>query len=292
MKPVASLVALLLLGGCASHLNPPDQTIHFEETDWHMQQQVRYSPEDWPQALFADIYLPDDVQSAPAVLLVHGGGWEGRSRDDMDSIAETLASRGFAVMNIDYRFAPAYRFPAQLHDLQQAMHWLHRQSTKLNIDTRRIGAFGYSSGAHLVSLLALVASEGGPLDSPYGGPETRPVAVVAGGTPSDLRKFGDGKLVEQFLGGTIETHPDAYTAASPVTHITADAPPFFLYHGAWDSLVPTDHATDFQAALAAKGIPTEMEILRLRGHITTFLFSGSAIDDGIQFLGRQMGMGD
>ncbi len=292
MKPVASLVALLLLGGCASHLNPPDQTIHFEETDWHMQQQVRYSPEDWPQALFADIYLPDDVQSAPAVLLVHGGGWEGRSRDDMDSIAETLASRGFAVMNIDYRFAPVYRFPAQLHDLQQAMHWLHRQSTELNIDTRRIGAFGYSSGAHLVSLLALVASEGGPLDSPYGGPETRPVAVVAGGTPSDLRKFGDGKLVEQFLGGTIETHPEAYTAASPVTHITANAPPFFLYHGAWDSLVPTDHATDFQAALAAEGIPTEMEILRLRGHITTFLFSGGAIDDGIQFLGRQMGMGD
>jgi acetyl esterase/lipase len=285
------LAALLCLGlsGCVRHLNAPDESVSLLETEWTVKRNLRYSPPDWPEKLFADLYIPQNPKPRPAVLMVHGGGWERRSREDMTWIAEALAADGFVVLNINYRFAPEYRFPAQLYDLQVAMHWLHDHSEQYAIDRDRIAALGYSSGAHLVSLMALVASDGpGELDTPYGGPETRPAAVVAGGTPSDLRKFGSGKLVEQFLGGTIKTLPDVYANASPITHVTANAPPFFLFHGSMDDLVPTHHATDFQAALASKGVSTQLYIMRLRGHIATFLTSHCALEAGTRFLYRQM----
>lgn len=288
MKGCLVLLTSLLMCACTRHLNAPQSTVDRPDTEWTVQENVVYTPSDWPQSLHADIYRPESQGPHPAVLSVHGGGWERRSPEDMAGIAEELASNGFMVMNIEYRFAPQFRFPAQLHDLQQAMHWLNDNAARLNIDKDRIAGVGYSSGAHLVSLLALVASEGGELDAPYGGPETQLDAVVAGGTPSDLRKFDSGELVVQFLGDTKQAMPERYAAASPVTHITPQSPPFFLFHGDWDSLVPLDHATDFQAALAAKGIPTEMMILRWRGHILTFLTSQQAIDAGIQFLYRQL----
>lgn len=286
------LLASLLITACTRHINAPRTTLDTHDTKWTLQENVIYTPDDWPEPLHADIYLPQGEGPHPAVLAVHGGGWERRSPDDMEWIAEELASQGFAVMNIEYRFAPEYRFPSQLNDLQQAMHWLNDNAQRLDIDTDRLAGFGYSSGAHLVSLLALVASEGGELDEPYGGPETRLDAVVAGGTPSDLRKFESGKLVVQFLGDSKQAIPERYAAASPVTHITPQAPPFFLFHGGWDSLVPLDQATDFQAALAADGVPTEMMILRWRGHILTFLTSQQAVDAAVQFLYRQLGLAE
>ncbi|WP_148861102.1 alpha/beta hydrolase [Marinobacter fonticola] len=292
MKTCLILLASVLLSGCVRHLNAPDTTVPARTTEWRVEKNIVYTPPDWPQTLHADIYLPEGPGPHPAVLSVHGGGWERRSRDDMAGISETLASHGLAVMNIGYRFAPEYRFPAQLHDLQQAMHWLNDNAQRLDIDTNRMAGFGYSSGAHLVSLLGLVANQGGELDTPHGGPETTLDAVVAGGTPSDLRKFDSGKLVIQLLGGTKQAMPERYAAASPVTHITPQAPPFFLFHGSWDDLVPLDHTTDFQSALAADGVPTEMMVLSWRGHILTFLTSHQVVDDAIQFLYRQLDMTD
>jgi acetyl esterase/lipase len=282
------LLAALAAAGCARHVNAPELRPELPQLSFTLSEGLRYSPDDWPQALQADLYVPNANGRFPAVLLVHGGGWERRSRDDMVSIAERLATSGFVVMNIDYRFAPEHIFPAQLNDLQQAMHWLHRNAEAHSIDVSRIGGFGFSSGAHLVSLLALVAGEGGELDQPYGGERTRLRAVVAGGTPTDLSKYGGGNLVPQFLGGTREAVPERFALASPVSHVHSGAPPFFLYHGGADWLVPSHHARDFKALLDAAGVDNELYILRGRGHVGSFLTGGSAEARGVEFLHRQM----
>lgn len=245
---------------------------------------LRYSPPDWPEALYADIHRPDAPGPHPAVLVVHGGGWQGRSRDDMTGIARRLASRGFVAVNVDHRFAPEYRFPAQLHDLQVAMHWLHDHAGELELDPEAIGALGFSSGGHLVSLLAVVAGQGGELDRLHGGARTRPMAVVAGGAPTDLRKYPGGELVPQFLGGTQQQVPERFVEASPVTHVHEKAPPFFLFYGGLDGLVPPDHARDFSVALEQQGVATERYRMRLRGHVSAFLTSRRAIEYGARFL--------
>ncbi len=284
-----ALITCALLTACASHKNAPQQAASVPETSFSTEKGVTFSPGGWPEVLQADLYRPDGEQQRPAVLLVHGGGWERRSREDMAWIAEELASNGFVVMNIDYRFAPEHTFPAQLYDLQLAMNWLHEQAERYQIDRNAISAFGFSSGAHLVSLMALVAESRHPLNRPHGGDNARPAAVVAGGLPGDLRAFGSGRLLRQFLGGDQQDMPDAYQAASPITHITAGAPPFFLFHGAQDMLVPARQAKAFRDELEANGVENELYLMYLRGHITSFLTAGNAVDKATAFLVRHSG---
>jgi len=280
------LVLVTFLSGCAIHRGAPQEPVEVPRTEAGEVRVERYTPAAWPEKLQARVRRPAGEGRNPAVLVVHGGGWEGGSPEDMAGMAKYLARRGFVTVNVAYRFTPEYRFPAQLRDVQQAMRWIHANADRLGIDPDRIGAVGYSSGAHLVSLLALVAGQGGELD---GGSKTRPDAVVAGGTPSDLRKWADGRLVENFLGGTRAEVPDAYAAASPVTHVHPNAPPVFLYHGRWDTLVPPDHATDFRQTLTQAGVETELYLQRLRGHVLTFLFWGGAMEEAARFLHEHLG---
>jgi len=284
---IVAVVALgALLAGCAIHRGAREQSVEVPRTEAGEVRELRYTPSSWPQALTARVRRPTGQGPHPALLLVHGGGWEGGSPEDMTGIAKYFARRGLVTVNVAYRFTPEYRFPAQLRDVQRAMRWIHANAERLAVDPDRIGALGYSSGAHLVSLLAMVAGQGGELD---GGPATRPDAVVAGGTPSDLRKWDEGRMVENLLGGTRAEVPEAYAAASPVTHVHPEAPPVFLFHGTWDTLVPTDHATDFYAALQEAGVDTELYLQRLRGHILGFLLRGGAMQEAARFLHGELG---
>jgi acetyl esterase/lipase len=282
------VLASLLLSACATHINEPEQPVDLPDTDYEVQRNIQFSPDDWPEVLHADLYLPTANRPSPAVLMVHGGGWERRSRDDMTWVAEALAGQGFAVMNIDYRFAPEHIFPAQLHDLQVAITWLRDHADELSVDSERIGGFGFSSGAHLVSLMAVIATSDHELNQPYGGPGTAPEAVIAGGLPADLMAFDSGELIRQFLGGTQKDKPGTYRAASPIAHVTPQTPPFFLFHGGLDTLVPLEQSRAFRARLAEHGVANELYIMHLRGHITSFLTSGRAIDKGAAFLRRHL----
>lgn len=287
-------VLLFVLSGCTTHQNAPSTPTTAtlpQTTFFKVFKDLIYTPPDWPEAIRADVYLPTTpgVEKRPAALVVHGGGWQGRSKDDMTDIAKRLAQNGIVAVNVTYRFAPQYKFPAQLYDMQQAMAWIHENADAWGVDTSRIAGVGYSSGAQLVSLLALVASEGGELNQPYGGDTSQLAAVVSGGTPSNLFKFDDGRLVVEFLGGTRLEVPEQYTQASPMEHITANAPPFFLFHGTWDDLVSVDHAKDFHKALKGAGAYSELYLLRFRGHTTAFLTRGSAMDAAMDFLRRELG---
>jgi len=285
---VGTLVSALVLGGCASYHNAPAEPVELKNTSFTVNHGVQFSPDDWPKKLYGDLYLPEGEQLHPVVLMVHGGGWEGRSRSDISWISEKLASHGFAVFNIDYRLAPDYIFPAQLHDLQIARTWLNHNAEQFRLDASRVNGFGFSSGAHLIALMALVASsnDAESLNQPYGGPDTALNAVVAGGTPADLTAFGSGKLLRQFLGGTKADIPDTYRAASPITYVTRNSPPFFLFHGNMDSLVPFRQAQTLHDTLLANGVESELFEMRLRGHITSFLTAGSAISKATGFLMR------
>ena len=299
--PALALGALLLSGCGAAHLDSRLEPVAVETTHsdsmapsaaltFQALPATPYTPEDWPAPLKARVLLPEETAGhalRPAALLVHGGGWQNRTPRDMAGIAEQLASRGYVTVNIEHRFAPEHRFPAQLHDLQQAMAWIHANAEAWRVDTDRIVGVGFSSGAHLVSLLALAGAEG-PLAEPWGGEHARLAAVLAGGIPSDLFKFPDGRLVVEFLGGTRAEVPEQYALASPARQINGQPPPFFLFHGTRDRLVPLDHSTDFQQALVARGGEAELYLQHGRGHFLSFLTRGSAIEAGIDFLTRQV----
>ena len=286
---VAGAVIVLWLAGCATHKGRvAEATAEPRSCNYTLREDVVYTPADWPETLAGDVYQPECAGPHPGVLLVHGGGWERRSPDDMDAVAERLAKRGHVVFNIAYRFAPEYTFPAQVHDLQQATRWLRAHAGDLSLDAERIAGFGYSSGAHLVALLGMIDAED-DLDTPYGGSTTRLQAVVAGGTPADLRAFEGSGLIQRFLGTTLAENPGRYARASPLTHIDADDPPTFLYHGGWDTLVPASQARNMYARLQAAGVPAELYIVNGYGHITLFTINRSSVNEAIGFLDGVLG---
>lgn len=244
---------------------------------------IVYSGAGWPQDLHADLYLPRRTGPLPVVLTVHGGGWANRDREDMNDISRKLVEHGYAVLNLDYRFAPRYTFPAQLEDLQQALRWVVGNADLYHFDLERLNAWGYSSGAHLAALLGSYSDSG---SAPAARDLPRLRAVVAGGIPADLRKYDDSPIVRRFLGGTPEQVPQLYADASPAYHVSADDPAIFLYHGRLDLLVSLDQPRDYYAALRSAGVDAEFYLHRWRGHATMFLFGGDAEDRAIEFLAR------
>lgn len=218
--------------------------------------------------------------------MVHGGGWSSRSRDDMRASAERFARAGFGVFNISHRFAPEFTYPAQLTDLQAAVSWMRQNADQLGLNPDWIAGYGYSSGAHLVALLGLLD----PASAHYqAGTDLQ--ALVLGGAPTDLRRFQGGKLIPQFLGTDFENGFPIYAEASPVTHLSSDDPPTFLYHGGMDALVSADYAREFSAAASQVGVPTELYIAPLHGHVSMFLLRAGAEQKAIRFLLGQIPAG-
>lgn len=273
-----------LLAGCSSHVGKPEGSTPVPVTTrFELKRDVLISPQDWPQPLLADVYIPEGAGPWPGVLVIHGGGWASGDREQVRGIAERLARRGYVAVNTTYRLAPKHLFPAQLEDVQLALRWMQAHAAEVRMRPERFGAFGYSAGAHLAALLGTLSPGDALAD---GGP--RLAAVVAGGTPSDLTKFEGGKLVPQFLGTSLQKDRALYERASPVHWIGPGDPPFFIYHGGADVLVSVDHAEDLKTALDRAGVPAELFILRGRGHVSAFLTDGPAFKAAAEFLDRQL----
>jgi acetyl esterase/lipase len=288
LKSCVILLTSIASTACSIHHAGPSPPASPERTDtrYVLEREIRdfvYTQPGWPQPLRADLYLPQRSDRLPVVITIHGGGWANRSRNDMASISDTLVERGYAVLNLNYRFAPTYTFPAQLDDMYQALRWLRDNADRYHLDVTRINAWGYSSGAQLAALL-------GGFDRDTSTFSVRQLprlrAVVAGGIPADLRKYDDSPIVERFLGGTPDNLPAIYALASPAAHISADDPPVFLYHGRLDFLVTLDQPQDYYDALVDAGVPSELYLQGLRGHATMFLFGGEAESRAVQFLDR------
>ncbi|MGO4998859.1 alpha/beta hydrolase fold domain-containing protein [Oceanisphaera sp. W20_SRM_FM3] len=257
--------------------------------DFTVIKDINYSITDWPQSLAADFYLPKilspEKNNWPVVLMVHGGGWSGRDRSDMDSTSKKLAKKGYAVFNVSYRFTPEFIYPAPVQDLQLALLWLQNNAKKYQLDLERVNAWGYSSGSHLVTQLASVKpGEAQTLDFSPPLPKIR--AVVAGGIPADLSQYSNSPIVVPFLGVKRDENPQLYKEASPITHVSSDDPPVFLYHGKLDQLVEKEQSINYYHALRKAGVPAELYLHPLWGHFAMFLFGWDAEHKAIDFLNQ------
>ncbi|WP_330262900.1 alpha/beta hydrolase [Streptomyces griseorubiginosus] len=229
-----------------------------------------------------DLWVPAGGDRHPVVVWIHGGAWQFGDRRylpptlETDAVYDALLKAGIAVASIDYRLAGEAVFPAQLQDAKSAVRYLRRHAAQLGLDVERFGVWGESAGGHLAALLALTAGrtaqEGAPvvaepLDSVravvdwYGVSDlaTMPKLEV----PPDLPP-GTADPIEQLLGGTT---PERARSASPITHVSADAPPFLLIHGTDDVPVPLEQSSLLHAALLAAGAQSELVTVEGAGHI-------------------------
>lgn len=228
----------------------------------------------------ADVYRPVENPDAklPAVLMIHGGAWSLGDKTNDRLHAKRLAQMGFVVVAINYRLAPMHKFPAQVDDCYQAVEWLVQAERDFGIDRDRIGAWGYSAGGHLAAMIATQPKSGLP----------RIKACVVGAAPCDLTVIPpSSQLLRGFLGGTRSEFPERYRDASPVTFVTPDDPPMFLFHGDRDALVPQNSTVAMTEALKRNGVPFEYEVVAGKAHLTTFI-NHDITEKSFQFLKEKL----
>jgi acetyl esterase/lipase len=100
---------------------------------------VQYGTHDGT-ALVGDLYLPTATENRPAIVAVHGGGYQLGSRDIYQYMGPYLAAHGYAVFSIDYRLIRdgKNRYPAAVHDTRAAVQWVRSHGAELKIDPARI----------------------------------------------------------------------------------------------------------------------------------------------------------
>ena len=202
--------------------------------------------------LSLDLRTPD-VDGAPLVVFLHGGGWLRGSRkvftpgiSNAQSFDRIVAA-GFAVASCEYRLSGEALFPAQLDDVDAALAWLHAHGSEHGVDASRIVLWGVSAGATLAALTGLRRDD------------IRGVVDWFG--PADLFTMGEHDMGDpvgetreaRWIGGPASALPDIARLASPALQVHAGAPPFQISHGTDDEHVPLAQSEALAAALHRVG---------------------------------------
>ncbi len=218
-------------------------------------------------ALLMDVHHPAEPNGA-GVILIWGSGWHGPTTYEARQLKRNGAPEiflhvGYTVFVVNHRNAPRFRYPAAVVDVQRAVRFVRYHAQRFGIDPNRLGGLGYSSGAHLVSLLGAMDGDGDATDGDAVNRESAKLqAVVAQAAPTDLTQL-DGPAVVSFLGSRPGRGNPTYREASPITYVTPDDPPFLFIHGDADPVVPFKQSELMLAALKDKGV--EARLIRIAG---------------------------
>jgi acetyl esterase len=246
------LSVLLLAGGATAHAT--------------LTKDIEYANVDGV-SLRLDAFVPDGKGPFPAVIMVHGGGWNtgdksgGRSKALMAPMDDPLSAAGFAWFEINYRLLPKYPYPACIDDLETAIRWVKAHADEYHLDPDRIALAGESAGGHMVDLAAARADKSTRVNavvSFYGVYDLVGLAKAkgAGGNLGEL--FGISQLNDQ-------TRPILW-AASAAAYLKPGLPPFLLVHGDADPKVPYPLDVEFQAKLRAFGVRCDLITIHGGGH--------------------------
>jgi acetyl esterase/lipase len=195
-------------------------------------------------------------EKCPTLLQIHGGAWVlGHKEHQAIPLMMQLAAHGWVCVNVDYRLSPKATFPDHLLDVKQAMRWVKDEGPAYGIDPEFVVVTGGSAGGHLTALMGLTANE--PEYQPgFEDVDTMPQACVPFYGVYDFINrtgtFSEKQMTKYFLARTVmkvplAKDPEAWRKASPLdlVHEGADLPPFFVIHGANDTLASTNKARAF-----------------------------------------------
>jgi acetyl esterase/lipase len=185
-------------------------------------------------SLPGDLYLPAGGGQFPALVALHGGGWQAGARSAFQFWGPYLAECGYVLFAASYRLAKRGQkmFPQAVHDVLAAVQFVRAGAEKVKVDPQRIGLFGASAGAHLAALAALGA-ESPIFRNAYPGdaqasasPKVKALVGVYGvydvaamWQRYQLQSPRENNI-ENFMGAAPMDDPRLYFDASPVNYAT------------------------------------------------------------------------
>ena len=238
-----------------------------------------------------DIHLPKIGKVPfPIVVVVYGSAFfsnSSKANTFKEGIGQRLLQSGFAVVSINHRSSRDSIFPAQIQDVKAAIRFVRANAAKFSMNNTFIGITGWSSGGHLSALTGTTNTTKkdkiNDLDidiegklGQYTATSSQVNAVVDWFGPTDfltMDKCGstmnhdDIKSPESSLiGGAIQDNKAKTALANPITYVNKQNPPFLIFHGDKDPLVPHCQSEKLYEKLQKEGVKSELIIVKDGGH--------------------------
>ena len=220
-----------------------------------------------------DIYLPktdNPNQKFPVVIHIYVSGWLSNSSKcmaDVNTLCAALLEAGYAVVCPNHRSSMDAKWPAQINDIKAVVRFLRGKADKFRLDTSFIGVSGFSSGAHLASVMATTngvktATCG---DQKYDiegklGIFTQENSFVNAccewSGPVDLLHMDCDGVAKNpqspevaVMGMPKEGHTDNYEMLSALYYVDSEDVPVGIFHGIKDNVVPVCQGERFYERL-------------------------------------------
>jgi acetyl esterase/lipase len=217
-----------------------------------------------------DLYIPRAAvtRPLPIAMYVHGGGMTAGGKSDLNPVfLDSLASAGYAVVSINYRLAPQFKFPAQIDDVKCAIRYLRANAPRYGLNGSEIFAFGTSVGGELVALAALTGSHSAFDVGPY---ETEPSNLTA---VADM--FGPANLTQPASGFTTSGIQQVFGSndhrnlllASPTHFVAPNSPPILIIQGVNDTKVLKSQSIELFHDLKAARDHAQLILVQNMGHM-------------------------
>lgn len=186
-----------------------------------------------------DLYRYSEVQSAPTLVFVHGGGWVSGDKSKVlmsEALVDYFVERGWAFAAVNYRLQnnpamPGIRYSDQVTDVASAIGYLRDNATELGVDPQRLILMGFSAGAHLVALVGA--------DPRYLAVQDLVPTALRGIISLDVSAYDIPRAIEEAcaqgfcdatinLPGVFGSDKQVQRDASPLLHLGEGLPPFLV----------------------------------------------------------------
>jgi arylformamidase len=222
-----------------------------------------------------DVFIPNAEPRhglLPLLAFIHGGGWVNGQKEWMAFMAPAILRLPAVFASLNYRLAPAARWPLPLEDCRAAVAWLARNAARFAIDSTRIYVGGHSAGAHLAAGVAVRHRR-------IAGPRIRACLPISGTFDMRFTNVVAGSMEDRIERNLFASPTDA-DDASPILQLDAETPPFLIAWGETDFPRIKDQAARLARRLSEIGV--RHEALELPGD--HFAASATCVDPSARWL--------
>ncbi len=211
-------------------------------------------PYDQYKETVLDVLRPKAIsaQKRPGVIVIHGGGWVGGTKEAMvQRYCLPYLEKGFVVANVEYRLAKVAPAPAAVMDALKGAAWFFQNAAKYNVDRKRIVVTGGSAGGHLALMVGMTPN------SARLGKRVKVAAVVNVYGITDVADQIEGPNMRKYAVEWVpeqEGRRELARRVSPMTYVRRGLPPILTLHGDADQTVPYEHGVELTKALREAGV--------------------------------------
>ena len=214
-------------------------------------------------------YYPEGAVRPPCLVYLHGGGFMQGSLNSWDHFLRDLVRQsGVAVMSVDYRLSPEYKFPVAFYETLAMVRLMAREGGDQGIDPKRLAIGGDSAGANLALAAALALRDADEKALSF-------QLLIYGVYSTEVespswQRFGRGAgLSQSQFRWILETYLESPAQqqdwrVAPILANLKGLPPAHLIVGSLDPLL--DDSNNLAGKLKAAGVPSDLTIYQGINH--------------------------